>query len=165
MDSAKLKQKETAMMSMFKTFAVLGVIAGSALVAQPARADHVSIGFGVNVAPTYRTYAPPVYYQPAYVPAVTTYYAAPVYSYPSNYYAPAYYAPPVAYTPAVVCDPPVYYPAPTYYVAPVYSSPVYYSRPSFDFSFGLGFFGGGHGGGFGGGHGGGFSGGRGGGRR
>ena len=140
------------MTSMFKTFAVLGVLAGTALIAQPARADRVSVGFGISVAPTYRTYAPPVYYQPAYVPQVTTYYA-PAYSYPPGYYGQTYCPPPVVYAP------PVYYPAPTYYAAPVYSSPAYYSSPSF--SFGLGFFGfgGGHGGDWGGGHRGGYGGG------
>jgi hypothetical protein len=149
MDSAEFT-KESAMISMFKTLAVLGVIAGSAFIAQPAKADHVSVGLGISVVPA-RTYVPgPVYYQPAYVPSVTTYYAL-AYSYPSGYYPQTYYAPRVFYAPPVMY-PPTYYAAPTYY----YPAPAYYSRPSFDFSFG--FFGGGHdrdhGFNFGGGHGG-----------
>jgi len=37
------------MTSMFKTFAVLGVMAAAAFIAQPAQADRVSFGIGVSV--------------------------------------------------------------------------------------------------------------------
>ena len=90
------------MITMFKSLAVLGIMgAAVALTGQRARADHVSIGFGVSVVsprPVY--YAPaPVYYAPAPVYyAPTPVYAAPepVYVSPSPVYvtpAPVYYAP------------------------------------------------------------------------
>lgn len=122
------------MFSMFKSLAVAGVLAGSAFVAQPARADRFSVGVSIPVASSY-------YYQPSYAPPVTYY--APSYSYSSAYCPPpVVYSPPVVYAPA-----PIYYPAPTYYYPPTY----YYSRPSIGFSFGFGDWGRGWGGDHGGG--------------
>ena len=132
------------MIGMMKTFAILGAIGGAALLAQPAKADNVRVGFGVSVPVGGSYYSPaPVYYRPA--PVVT--YAAPAYSYvaPTYYTTPNYYAAPqVVYsTPVVVA------PAVPYY-APVYSGPAYYSHPGF--SFDIGFLFGGHDHGHGGGH-------------
>jgi hypothetical protein len=144
------------MITMFKSLAVLGGVAAAGFSAQTARADHVSVGFGVSIAaPVYR--APVVVYRPA--PTVVTY-AAPTYVYapttyaytpaPVSYPAPVVYASPSYSYYADPC-PPVYAP---YYSAPVvYSSPGYYVSPSFGFSigfggrFGDGHFGGGHDGG------------------
>ena len=128
------------MFGMMKTFAILGVVGGSALLAQPAKADNVRVGFGISVAPvrTYTTYSPaPVYYSPAPVyyspaPVVTSYYPAP------TYVTQSYYPQTVVYAPA-----PVYVAPSVPYYAPVYSSPVYYSRPSVSFDIGFLFGGGG----------------------
>jgi hypothetical protein len=139
------ENKEFTMIGLMKTFAILGTLGGAALLAQPAKADNVRVGFGVSVP--VMTYAPaPVYYRPA--PVVN--YVAPTYTYvapATTYYStPTYYAPPVVYsTPAPV----VVAPAVPYY-APVYSSPGYYSSPGL--SFNLGFLFGGHDHGHGGGH-------------
>src|SRR5215213_7502918 len=93
-----LESKEFKMIGMMKTFAILGAVGGSAMLAQPAHADNVRVGFGVSVpARTYYTPAP-VYYTPA--PVVT--YAAPTYypAAPTYYSAPSYYPPTVVYAPA-----------------------------------------------------------------
>jgi hypothetical protein len=136
------------MFTMIKSLAVLGIAAVTAFAAAPAKADHVSVGLGINIAPARAYYARPVYVAPAPV----TYYAAPAYT--TTYVAPAYTTTYVA--PAYVAPAPVVYAAPAYVApAPVYvaPAPVYYSRPVFDIGIGFGF--GGHwGGGHGGGHGG-----------
>src|SRR5437870_2503142 len=98
------------MLSTYKTFAIAGVLAAGLFAATPARADNFSLGVGFSVAPTYRSYAPPVYYRPSYGPQVT-YYSAPAYSYPAaGYAAPYYYAP----------QPTVVYAAPQYYAPQPY---------------------------------------------
>jgi hypothetical protein len=128
------------MTSMFKTLTVLSVLATGAFAAQPAKADHVSIGIGIPV-PTIRVVAPRVYVAPVYVPPVTTVYAAPSYSYTTSYYAPSYYPPTVVYSPPVVYSSPVYCPPTYYYSEPVVSTRLFLPLPSFGISFG---FGGGH---------------------
>jgi hypothetical protein len=131
------------MMNMIKSLAVLGVIAGGAFATQPAKADHVSIGFGVTVVPA-RIYAPPVYVAPP-----VTVYAAPSYSYSTTYYAPTYVRPPV-----VVAAPPVFLPparvvvsAPVFCPPPLYIDPpsLYLPLPIPSLRIGFGFGGGHHG--------------------
>ena len=121
------------MITMFKPFAVLGILtAAVVMTGQSARADRVSVNFGVSVVsprPVYVAPAPvyvapaPVYVAPAPVyvaptPVVT--YVTPQYVYSSTtYYTPSYttvYTPP----PVIYRPPTVVYTTPTYYAAPVY---------------------------------------------
>jgi len=131
------------MTTFAKIFSVLAIAGSAAFMAQPTRADHVSVGLGVTIVPA-RSYAP-VYAAPVYSAPVV--YAAPTYTtYSTSYYAQSYCPPTVVYSsPAPVYTTPVYYSTPTYYYSspsyycpPVYSTPVYYSSPRYYSSFGLG---------------------------
>jgi hypothetical protein len=131
------------MITTIKTLAILGTLAATAFTTLPAKADHVSIGLGVSVAPARSYYAAPVYVAPAPV----TYYTVPTYSYTTTYVAPTYsYAAPTYYYPSTpVYTAPSYYATPTYIYSPAptyYYSPAptyYYSRPALDIGFGFNF--------------------------
>jgi len=127
------------MIGTLKSLVILGAVASTAMLAQTAKADHVSVGFGIS-APIVVSRPAPVYYTPTYSAPQAVAYSTPAYA------APAYYPPTVVYT-----APPV-----VYYSAPVYSTPVYapaysgygygssyYSTPSFGLNLGF-IFGGGH---------------------
>ncbi len=138
------------MFTMLKTLAIAGVVGTAALAAQPARADNVAFGIGVNVGHTYHSN----FGGGSHVVFSGSYAAAPAVYYPSgpNYYQPAfnYYPAPVYYQQPAYCPPAVVYPQPVYYPAPAvyYPAPTYYSQPSLTFglafAFGSGFHGGGY---------------------
>ena len=109
------------MFTMLKSLAILSAVAAGSFLAQPAKADHVSVSLGIVVpsAPV-RVYVTPA--------PVTTVYSVPSYAYSTTYYAPTYYAPTYVPAPVVVSAPVVYSP-PVIVSAPVYCSPSVYCPP------------------------------------